>query len=64
MTMPFNPPARCPDISSCCATQLHGSELVLCLNDNRLICDYPLPYGDKFFCLHPQCLEIAGRSKR
>lgn len=64
MNKPFEPSKKCPDISTCRATQLGAGSLVFCLSRNRVNCDYPLPFGVKYFCLHPQCMEIADRSAR
>lgn len=54
----------CPDITQCRATLLGTGNLVFCQNENRLACGYVLPFGAKYFCLHPQCLDIAGRTGR
>jgi len=54
---------RCPDISTCRASHSGAGNLVYCLNDDRIMCDYSLPYGGAFFCRHPQCVHIAARSE-
>jgi len=53
------PPKRCPDIATCHTSQLGVGGLVFCLNENRIFCDYHLPFGNKFFCTHPEITENA-----
>ncbi|MGO8754676.1 MAG: hypothetical protein ACLQHK_05540 [Gallionellaceae bacterium] len=55
-------PARCPDICTCRANYSGIGDLFYCLNDMRGLCDYAMPFGDSFFCHHPQNIEIAARS--
>lgn len=62
MNQPPDSSKKCPDILSCRATQLGAGGLVFCLSKHRVHCDYPLPFGVKYFCLHPKCMEIADRS--
>lgn len=59
----FPPHPQCQDISACRASRCGGSDLVFCLNDKRKTCGYTLSFGDKYFCRHPQSMEIAARSK-
>jgi len=63
ITGPHSPPRKCPDISLCRAYSMGAGSLTYCLSEYRSECDYPLPFGIKYFCLHPQCTEIAGRFK-
>jgi hypothetical protein len=55
---------RCPDITCCRASLLGTAHLVFCQSDNRIACDYALPFGIKYFCIHPQSMEIAGHTSR
>ncbi len=54
---------KSPDITKCRAYSLGAGSLAYCLSEHRAMCDYPLPFGIKHFCLHPQCMEIADRFK-
>lgn len=55
---------RCPDLSACQASLLGAGELVLCQSGHRIACDYALPFGIQYFCIHPESLDIAHRSAR
>ncbi len=53
---------RSPDVSACRAEYCGMGDLFYCLSDLRLQCDYPLSFGGKHFCRHPQNVEIADHS--
>lgn len=59
----FHVHARNPDISQCRAMRSGQSDLMFCLNEDRVFCDYCLPFGESFFCRHPQGRSIAARSE-
>ena len=53
--------SRNPDIATCSALRSGRGDLVFCLNEERALCDYCLPFGESYFCRHPQC-SGAGES--
>ncbi|HEY5993027.1 MAG TPA: hypothetical protein VIU46_00335 [Gallionellaceae bacterium] len=57
------PPLRKPAGATCHATYSGQGGLVFCLNEDRFICDYCLPFGEVYYCRHPRCVEIAARSE-
>jgi hypothetical protein len=56
------PPSRNPDVETCRASYSGQGGLVFCLTEERLLCDYCLPFGETYYCRHPQCMEIASRT--
>ena len=48
---------RCPDIATCHTARLGAGGLVFCLSEDRIFCDYTLPFGTKFFCTNPSILD-------
>lgn len=51
---------RSPDITQCHASRLGAGDLVFCRSEHRAGCDYALPFGIRYFCLHPQSGDIAA----
>jgi hypothetical protein len=51
--------SRNPDISKCRASHSGEGGLIFCLNEERYLCDYCLPFGEAYYCRHPKCHEIA-----
>lgn len=33
---------------------------MFCRSEHRVSCDYALPFGIRYFCLHPQSGDIAA----
>ncbi len=52
-----------PDLLGCNASRSGAGDLVYCLNEARVCCDYCLSFGEAYFCLHPEKLDIASRSR-
>ncbi len=61
MSRPSNLATVCTGMPACRAAQLWTAGLVFCLSENWISGEYPLPYGDRYVCLHPQNTESAGR---
>jgi hypothetical protein len=55
--------SRNPDIATCRALRSGQGDLFFCLNEERGICDHCLPFGESYFCRHPQRLEIAASTE-
>ncbi len=53
---------RNPDIATCRAAPSGHGGLIYCLNEERFLCDYCLPFGEAYYCRHPKCQEIARQS--
>lgn len=56
-------PARHPDLLRCQASRSGAGDLVYCLNEERVCCDYCLSFGEAYFCLHPEKFDIVLRSR-
>lgn len=52
-----------PDVSKCRASPSGQGGLVFCLNEERFLCDYCLPFGEAYYCRHPECKEIVVRTE-
>jgi len=63
MTKLTAPLEKSPDIATCRASRCGVNDLIFCLNEQRVVCDHALSFGDKYFCRHPQNIEIAVRSQ-
>ena len=61
--MLYHTPSRNPDLATCRAMSSGEGDLLFCLNDERAFCDYCLPFGESYFCRHPQCRDIATRTE-
>jgi hypothetical protein len=50
------------DPADCVARRAGSGNLVFCLAEQRAACGYALPFGEAFFCRHPEGAEIAART--
>ena len=52
---------KLPDPAICSATQLGGVDLFECLLVKKSFeCKFACEFGDRFFCVHPERVQIAA----
>jgi hypothetical protein len=54
---------KLPDLAICRARRAGFGDYVVCLVPLPVECEYALPFGYEYFCLHPEHEEIIARTK-
>lgn len=50
------------NVTNCVARHAGAGNLIYCVTEHGAHCDHALPFGEVFFCRHPEAAEIAART--